>query len=160
MSYNEQVYGRRVRFQYFISSWLRGFIMSHKVTTLVYSRKAGGAHRKAVLAYFADRASDDGSGIWASKRTIANEIECGRSTVIKICNEFVAEGILRVTGTRKCANGSTVEYSVNLGAVAALPSIKGSTSGTSHAMDQSSSGTPPVQQRDPKGSTSGTQTTP
>ena len=133
--------------------------MSHKVTTLVYSRKAGSGPRKAVLAYMADRASDDGSGIWASKKTIAEEIEHGRSTVIKVCKEFVSEGLLIVTGSRKCANGATVEYAINIAAVRALPSIKGSTSGTSVDRDPSTSGTPPVHQRDPKGSTSGTQTT-
>jgi hypothetical protein len=110
--------------------------MSHKVVTLVYSRKAGSAHRKAVLAYMADRASDDGRGIFASKKTIADEIECGRSTVIKICNEFVEEGILTVTGSRKCANGATVEYAMNLDAVAALERVKPSTSGTSPDRDQ------------------------
>lgn len=133
--------------------------MSHKVTTLVYSRVTGSAHRKAVLAYMADRASDDGSGVWASKKTIANEIECGRSTVVKICNEFVAEGIILASGTRKCANGATVVYDLNIAAIRALPTIKGSTSGTSPDQDPSTSGTPPVHQRDPKGSTSGTQTT-
>ncbi|MBQ0803127.1 MAG: helix-turn-helix domain-containing protein [Sulfitobacter litoralis] len=136
--------------------------MSHKVTTLVYSRKAGSATRKAVLAYMADRASDDGSGVWASKQTIADEIECGRSTVIRVCNEFVADGILVPTGTRKCANGATVEYALILEAIARLPKIerrgKGSQSGTSPDVDQSHSGTPLVPQRDPKASQSGTQT--
>lgn len=136
--------------------------MSHKVTTLVYSRKAGSAARKAILAYMADRASDDGSGIWASKQTIADDLECGRSTVIRVCNEFVAEGILVETGKRKCANGATVEYGINLAAVAALESIakrgKPSQSGTSPDMDPSQSGTPPVPERDPKASQSGTLT--
>jgi len=135
--------------------------MSHKVTTLVYSRKAGSAVRKAILAYMADRASDDGSGIWASKQTIADEVECGRSTVIRVCNEFVAEGILKETGKRKCANGATVEYTINLVAVQALEPIKPakqSRSGTSATADGSQSGTPLVPERDPKASQSGTQT--
>jgi hypothetical protein len=36
--------------------------MSRKVATLVYSKQVGSMARKAVLAYFADRANDDGSG--------------------------------------------------------------------------------------------------
>ncbi|KAF0675094.1 helix-turn-helix domain-containing protein [Profundibacterium mesophilum] len=136
--------------------------MSYKVTMLVYSRKTGSHVRKSILAYMADLASHDGTGVWASKQTIADEIECGRSTVIRACNDFVAEGILIPTGSRKCANGSTVEYALDLEAIAALPVIekrgKGSQSGTSPNRDQSRSGTPPVPERDPKGSQSGTQT--
>ena len=136
--------------------------MSHKVVTLVYSVKAGSAVRKAVLAYMADCASDDGSGVWASKKTIADELECGRSTVIRACNEFVSEGLIRVTGSRKCANGATVEYALNLDAIKRLPRIekkaKTSQSGTSSDRDPSQSGTPPVPERDPKTSQSGTQT--
>lgn len=137
--------------------------MSHKVTTLVYSRKIGSAARKAVLAYMADRASDDGRGVWASKKTIADEIECGRSTVIRVCNEFVAEGVLIVVGSKKCANGATVEYAMNLDVIRAFEAIKkspkASQSGTSPDLDPSQSGTPPVPERDPKASQSGTQTT-
>lgn len=136
--------------------------MSHKVTTLVYSRVAGSAVRKGVLSYMADRSSDDGRGVWCSKKTIADETEFGRSTVIRTCKEFVAEGILIVAGSRKCANGATIEYALNLDAIRALPRVekkaKGSQSGTSPDMDPSQSGTPPVPERDPKGSQSGTQT--
>ena len=136
--------------------------MSHKVTTLVYSRVAGSAVRKGVLSYMADRASDDGRGVWCSKKTIADETEFGRSTVIRTCNEFVKEGILTPTGTRKCANGATVEYALNLDAIRALPviekNVKASQSGTSPDVDPSQSGTPPVPERDPKASQSGTQT--
>lgn len=137
--------------------------MSHKVTTLVYSRVVGSAVRKGVLSYMADRASDDGRGVWCSKQTIADETEFGRSTVIRTCNEFVKEGILIPTGTRKCANGSTVEYALNLDAIRALQKVersaKGSHSGTSPDLDPSQSGTPLVPERDPKPSQSGTQTT-
>ena len=101
--------------------------------------------------------------VWCSKKTIADETEFGRSTVIRTCKEFVAEGILIVVGSRKCANGSTVEYALNLDAIRALPEVekkgKGSQSGTSPDLDPSQSGTPPVPERDPKTSQSGTQTT-
>ncbi|QXI63400.1 hypothetical protein CP157_01118 [Paracoccus marcusii] len=136
--------------------------MSRKVATLVYERRAGSAARKAVLAYFADRADDYGKGIFSSKQTIADETELGRSTVIRIVNELVAEGILIVAGSRPCRNGSTVNYDIDLAVVRALPAIKTqadqSHSGTSQNLDQSQSGTPPVPERDPMGSQSGTQT--
>lgn len=143
--------------------------MSRIVATLVYSKVIGSAHRKAVLAYCADRASDDGSGVWCSKQTIAAETEVARSTVIKIINEFVAEGLLTQTGTRKCANGATVEYRVNVEKIRTLADVKTplsapvrqpdqSASRTSLNPDQSGSRTPPVRQPDPKTSGSRTQT--
>ena len=136
--------------------------MSRKVATLVYERRAGSAPRKAVLAYFADRADDYGKGIFSSKQTIADETELGRSTVIRIVNELVAEGILIVAGSRPCRNGATVNYDIDLAAVRSLPPIKPhadqSQSGTSQDRYQSHSGTTPVPQRDPMGSHSGTQT--
>lgn len=141
--------------------------MSNKVSVLVYSRKVGSPVRKAVLVYFAERASDGGEGIWASKSTIANAIECGRSTVIRTINEFVAEGILTAVGTRKHTNGETIEYAMNLAAIEALPTIKDNPSrnNTSPAAelvprkDRSRPDTSPIPQRDPYQSRSGTQTT-
>lgn len=143
--------------------------MSGIVATLVYSKVIGSAHRKAVLAYVADRANDDGSGVWCSKQTIADETEVARSTVIKTINEFVAEGILSQTGTRPCANGSTVEYRINIGAVQSLPDVQKrhtrpvrqpdpSDIRTSLDVDPSDSRTPPVRQPDPKPSDSRTLT--
>lgn len=136
--------------------------MSRKVATLVYDRRVGSAARKAVLAYFADRADDFGCGIFASKQTIADETELGRSTVIRVVNEFVSEGVLLVVGSRPCRNGATVVYDINLAALKAFPAISDgdnqSQSGTSSDEDQSQSGTPPVPERDPMGSQSGTQT--
>ena len=98
--------------------------MSRIIAALVYSKRIGSVHRKAVLAYMADRASDDGSGVWASKQTIANETECARSTVIKSCNEFIEEGLLIQTGTRKCPHGLTIEYCINVEKLEMLPSTK------------------------------------
>lgn len=141
--------------------------MSNKVSVLVYSRKIGSPVRKAVLVYFAERASDNGEGIWASKSTIADAIECGRSTVIRTINDFVSEGILRQVGTRKCRTGETVEYAMMLPVIASLPKVKSEgekpssspAAGPVPKRDQSQSGTPPVPQRDPHPSQSGTQTT-
>lgn len=136
--------------------------MSRKVATLIYDRRSGSAARKSVLAYFADRADDYGRGIFASKQTIADETELGRSTVIRIVNDLVAEGILIVAGSYPCRNGATVVYDMDLQKIRSLPAIKSyanqSQSGTSIEVDQSQSGTLPVPERDPKGSQSGTQT--
>lgn len=137
--------------------------MSNKVSVLVYSRRVGSPVRKAVLVYFAERASDNGEGVWASKSSIADAIECGRSTVIRTINDFVAEGILKQVGTRKHRNGETVEYAMDLATIAALPSAKHeATSPIAEPVperDQSHSGTEPVPERDPYPSRSGTQTT-
>ena len=140
--------------------------MSYLVSTLVYSRRVGSPVRKAVLAYFAERANDNGGGVWASKPTIAASIECGRSTVIRTINDFVAEGILREVGRRPCRGGSTTEYAMNLDAIAMLPSVDDEApihetrpaAGPVPEQDPSQSGTPPVPQRDPHPSRSGTQT--
>ena len=111
--------------------------MSRKVATLIYDRRSGSAARKSVLAYFADRADDYGRGIFASKQTIADETELGRSTVIRIVNDLVAEGILIVAGSYPCRNGATVVYDMDLQKIRSLPAIK------SYA-NQSQSGTQTV----------------
>ena len=98
--------------------------MSRSVATLVYSRRIGTMARKAVLAYCADRANDDGTGVWASKQRIADEIECSRQTVISVMRGLVADGLLIENGKRKCTNGFTTEYAVAIEAVAMLPSAK------------------------------------
>jgi len=124
--------------------------LSNKVSVLVYSRKLGSPVRKAVMVYFAERASDNGEGIWASKASIAAAVECGRSTVIRTINDFVAEGLLNVVGTRACRNGETVEYAINLKAVEDLD--------PSHSGTRPTAG--PVPERDPYPSQSGTPTRP
>ena len=95
--------------------------MSRSVATLVYSKKTGSAMRKAILAYMADRANDDGSGIWCSKQRIADEIEASRSSVISNIREMVADGILVEVGKRQHQNGYTMEYAINISAVLELP---------------------------------------
>lgn len=97
--------------------------MSGRLVSRVHSKVVGTAPRKAVLVCCAAHANDDGSGVWASKQTIANQTEFARSTIIKIINEFVAEGLLVNTGVRKCSNGVTVNYCLNLAALNALPDV-------------------------------------
>lgn len=74
--------------------------------------------------YFADRASDDGAGIWASKVNIAADIEMSRQGVQKIIKEFVGAGIITEVGKRKIQNGFTFEYALNLDAINALESTR------------------------------------
>ena len=118
--------------------------MSHKIVTLVYSRRVGSPHRKAILAYMADRASDDGSGVFCSKGTIVKETEIARSTVFKTISDMVEEGILIEAGHRPCKNGSTVVYDLNLDAISAFPEVK-SDAKTSLKPDPTSPGAGPVQ---------------
>lgn len=95
--------------------------MSHKVTNLVYSRKVGSLIRKAVLAYMADIANHDGTGVWPSKRRVADEIEASQRGVITAIKSMVDDGILVVIGKRPCPNGYTMEYAIALDVVAELP---------------------------------------
>ena len=74
--------------------------------------------------FLADKASDDGSGIWCSKGTIHRHTELGESTVKRAVNELVQEGILIETGQhRRCKHGYTVVYHMNLAIVQTLELI-------------------------------------
>lgn len=99
--------------------------MSKHLVSLVYRKKIGSMMRKAVLSYMADRANDDGTGIWCSKATIANEIEASRQGVITTIKSLVDDGLLIEDGQRKCSNGFTIEYRVDVKKVHALPFVTG-----------------------------------
>jgi len=93
--------------------------------------------------FLADKASDDGSGIWCSKGTIQRHTELGETTVKRTVREFLKEGILVETGARTCKNGFTVVYRIDLTKVEALeptaePEIK---TGSTVAPVQSNPGT-------------------
>lgn len=98
--------------------------MSRQVAALVYSRQVGSMARKAVLAYFAERANDDGTGIWSSKQRIADEIECSKQTVIATTKALIADGLVIEAGQHRNQNGYTVVYNIMLSAVAALPQAR------------------------------------
>ena len=70
--------------------------------------------------FLADKASDDGSGIWCSKGTIQRHTELGETTVKRTIREFLKEGILVETGARGCKNGFTVVYRIDLARIEAL----------------------------------------
>jgi len=70
--------------------------------------------------FLADKASDDGSGIWCSKGTIQRHTELSESTVKRTIIDFLQEGILIETGRRHCKNGYTVIYRIALERVASM----------------------------------------
>lgn len=97
--------------------------MSWKVATLCAERRFGSPVRKQIIMYLADKASDDGSGIWCSKGTIARQTELGETTVKRAISEFVSAGILIETGRRNCVNGYTTIYRINLAQIDLLDPI-------------------------------------
>ncbi|MDG3040726.1 helix-turn-helix domain-containing protein [Roseicyclus marinus] len=94
--------------------------MSWRVANACAERKFGSATRKQIIMFLADKASDDGSGIWCSKGTIQRHTELGESTVKRTIRELRREGILVETGVRKCKNGFTIAYRIDLAKVEAL----------------------------------------
>ncbi|MFC7703793.1 hypothetical protein ACFQXB_06265 [Plastorhodobacter daqingensis] len=115
--------------------------MSWKIANLCADRVFGSAARKQIIMFLADKASDDGSGIWCSKGTIQRHTELGESTVKRTITDFLREGILVETGRRPCKNGFTVIYRIVLDRVMALESSAEPDEGTGSTVD-------PVQ-RDP-----------
>lgn len=97
--------------------------MSHHVVSEVYKRQVGKMPRVPLLALMADKASDDGRGIWASKQTLADELGCSKQTVINTVDTLIADGLLIVVGDRACSNGHTVEYRIDIDALEALPLV-------------------------------------
>jgi hypothetical protein len=94
--------------------------MSWRVANTCAERKFGSATRKQIIMFLADKASDDGSGIWCSKGTIQRHTELGETTVKRAVRAFLKEGILVETGARTCKNGFTVVYRIDLTKVEAL----------------------------------------
>lgn len=115
--------------------------MSWKIANLCADRIFGSAARKQIIMFLADKASDDGSGIWCSKGTIQRHTELSESTVKRTITDFLREGILIETGRRPCKNGFTVIYRIVLDRVMALESSAEPDEGTGSTVD-------PVQ-RDP-----------
>ncbi|WP_298842942.1 hypothetical protein [uncultured Roseobacter sp.] len=96
--------------------------MSWRIANECAERRFGSAARKQIIMFLADKASDDGSGIWCSKGTIQRHTELSESTVKRTIIDFLREGILIETGRRHCKNGYTVIYRIVLERVAALES--------------------------------------
>lgn len=98
--------------------------MSNLISGLVQRRRIGSPTRKAVLLYMADKAADDGSGIWTSKANIARDLELSRRTVQLVVRELIEAGLLVEIGQRNCKHGYTVEYAIRDEAIEALPSTR------------------------------------
>jgi len=98
--------------------------VSNHLTSLAYKVEVGSLLRKSVLVLLADKASDDGSGIWASKQTMADELCCSKRAIINTLRQFQAEGLLKETGKRDNANGYTVTYTLNVNALQKLHRVK------------------------------------
>lgn len=96
--------------------------MSWRIANECAERRFGSAARKQIIMFLADKASDDGSGIWCSKGTIQRHTELGESTVKRTINDFLREGVLVETGQRRCQNGYTVIYRIVLVRIAQLES--------------------------------------
>lgn len=97
--------------------------MSNHLISEAYKRQVGNMARKAVMVLLADKASDDGSGIWASKQRMADEIGATKQTVISTIKGLIAEGLVKEMGQRKSPNGYTVEYCIVVSALIALPLV-------------------------------------
>lgn len=97
--------------------------MSNRLTSLAYKVDVRTNLRKSVLVLMADKASDDGTGIWASRQTMADELNCAKRSIDKTIDEFLAERVLIKTGKRHCANGYTVVYALNVGVLESLPRV-------------------------------------
>lgn len=98
--------------------------MSIHVTTAILKRDLQTVVRKAVMMLLADKASDDGSGIWASKARMADELCMSRRHLQRTIKDFVDEGLVGHIGQRKCAKGFTHEYAIKLDAIEALPLVE------------------------------------
>lgn len=109
--------------------------MSWKVANLCAERRFGSPVRKQIIMLLADKASDDGSGIWCSKGTVARQTELGDTTVKRAISGFIAEGILIESGRRACVNGYTTIYRINLEAVTQLETIHDLDKGTGARAD-------------------------
>ena len=97
--------------------------MSWRIANECAERRFGSPSRKQIIMFLADKASDDGSGIWCSKGTIQRHTELGESTVKRVISDFLREGILVETGRRPCRNGYTVVYRIMIDRIRTLESI-------------------------------------
>lgn len=101
--------------------------MSNKISNLVQTKKIGSLTKKAILMYMADKASDDGSGIWVSKKNMAADLEMTDRAVRIHIKDMIAMGVLVEAGQRQCKTGYTVDYTINVDVVESLGSTREAT---------------------------------
>lgn len=99
--------------------------MSNHLISLAYSRNLRTVMRNSLMILFADKASDDGGGIYASKQTMADELCCSRQAIIDTIKGFLADEppLIVKEGNIKNNNGFTVVYSINVDALMNLPLV-------------------------------------
>lgn len=101
--------------------------MSNKISNLVQTKKIGSLTKKAILMYMADKASDDGSGIWVSKKNMAADLEMTDRAVRIHIKDMIAMGVLVEAGQRQCKTGYTVDYTINVDVVGSLGTTREAT---------------------------------
>lgn len=97
--------------------------MSNHLISTTFKRRLGSGTRKAVMALMADKASDDGRGVWASKQSMADELDLTKKTIITAVQSLIDDGLLTVVGERRCATGHTVEYAIDVVRLERLPLV-------------------------------------
>ena len=97
--------------------------MSNKLITESYSRDLGTGVRKSIMLLMADKASDDGRGIYASKQTMAEELCWSKRVVQQTIAGLVTDGLLIISGSHPCRFGSTVEYAIDVDRLQSLPLV-------------------------------------
>lgn len=143
--------------------------MSNRLVSEVYDRQVGNLTRTAILALLADKADSQGGGIWASKQFLADALGASKQTVIRNIQSLVADGLLSEVGHRRCNNGFTIEYAIDVGVLMSFPYVPSSRNHPSNSLtgpeelpvnesdrtgdtalpDRSSSVTGPVTESDP-----------
>lgn len=95
--------------------------MSWSLVGLTSKRRVGSPALRLLLLTMADKANDDGSGVFASVATLARDIESSPATVKRILKKLEGERLIKRAGTRECPHGYTVVWSVQVSAIEALP---------------------------------------
>jgi biotin operon repressor len=97
--------------------------MSNQLISEVQKRVVGSLVRKSVLLNMADKVTNDGTGFWAAKSTIAEEVGCSKSSVKHALKQFRTQGLIVLVGRRRCASGYTNQYRLDIDAIQNLPLI-------------------------------------
>ena len=98
--------------------------MSNIVSAIAQQKLVGSPTRKSVLMYIADKASDDGSGIWVSKANIAADLELSKRAVQIAMQSFMAIDLVKEVGKRPTNNGFTYVYDIDLDVLNGLHSTR------------------------------------
>lgn len=105
--------------------------MSNKVSAFLQTKKFGSPIKKAIMMYMADRASDDGKGIWVSKSNMAADLEMSIRTLQTNMRSLLKNCYIYEDGKKQCKNGYTVNYGICLECCLFLDSTRGEP----HAVD-------------------------